>query len=83
MDEPAEYAAERVRQRLAEDARVNALGVEVSVRGRDVFLTGSVATPERRRAAAEVAARELPGRVIHNRLTVTDLSGARGAEEVG
>jgi len=83
MDEPAEYLAERLRRRLAEDGRVNALGVEVSVRGRDVFLAGSVETPERRRSVGEVAEEELPGHVIHNQLSVTDLSDSRGAEEVG
>ncbi len=83
MEEPPEYVAEHLRERLARDGRVNALGVEVTVRGRDVFLAGSVPTAERRRAAAEVAAEELPGHVIHNGLTVPDLSDARGAEEVG
>ena len=42
MEEPPEYVSERVRSRLAEDGRVNALGVEVTVRGRDVFLAGTV-----------------------------------------
>ena len=82
MDEPAEYLAERLRRRLAEDGRVNALGLEVSVDGRDVALAGSVATEERRRLAGEVAREELPDHRISNRLTVTDLAGPHGAERV-
>lgn len=83
MDEPAEYVEERLRRRLAEDARVNALGLEVVVEGREVRLSGAVATEERRRAAAEVAGEELPGHVVDNRLTVTELSGPHDAEPVG
>jgi osmotically-inducible protein OsmY len=83
MDEPAEYLEERLRRRLAEDGRVSALGVEVSVRGSEVFLAGAVPTAERRRAVGELAEEELPGHVIHNQVTVTELSGSRGAEELG
>ena len=82
MDEPVEYLAERLRQRLAQDGRVNALGVEVSVRGRDVYLAGAVPTEERRQAVGQVAEEELPDHTIHNGLSVTDLSDARGTEEV-
>ena len=83
MDEPVEYLAERLRRRLAEDGRVNALGVEVSVRGRDVFLAGAVPTEQRREALGKVAEEELPDHVIHNGVTVTDLAEVRGPEEVG
>ncbi|HET6691660.1 MAG TPA: BON domain-containing protein [Miltoncostaeaceae bacterium] len=83
MEEPAEYVSERLRSRLAEDGRVNALGVEVTVRGRDVFLAGTVETAERRRAVVEVAQEELPDFVIHDGLAVTELVDAPGAEDVG
>jgi hypothetical protein len=83
MDEPAEYVAERLRSRLAEDGRVNALGVEVTIRGRDVFLAGTVESPERRRALVEVAGDELPDHVIHDGLAVTELADAHEAEDVG
>ncbi|WP_217913489.1 BON domain-containing protein [Miltoncostaea marina] len=83
MEEPPEYLEERVRRRLAEDGRVNALGIEVVVEGRTVRLGGAVATEDRRRAAAEVAEEELPGLTIDNRLTVTELSGPHDAERVG
>lgn len=82
MDEPPEYLAERLRRRLAEDGRVNALGLEVEVRGREVRLSGSVATDERRLAAGRVAEEELPGHAIDNRLTVTDLGGPHETERV-
>jgi osmotically-inducible protein OsmY len=80
MDEAPEYVAERLRRRLAEDGRVNVLGIDVSVRGRDVFVSGSVPTEERRRAADDLAHEELPGHVIHNGLTVLDISTERGPE---
>ena len=83
MEEPAEYVSERLRSRLAADGRVNALGLEVTVRGRDVFLAGTVEDPARRRAVLEVAREELPDHVIHDGLAVTELMDAPGAEEVG
>jgi len=83
MDEPAEYVSERLRSRLAEDGRVNALGVEVTVRGRDVFLAGTLESAERRRTVVEVAEEELPDHVIHDGLAVTELAGAPAAEDVG
>ena len=83
MEEPAEYVTERLRRRLAEDGRVNALGLEVTVRGRDVFLAGVVETAERRRVVVEVAGEELPDHVIHDNLAVTELADAPGAEDVG
>lgn len=82
MDEPAEYVSQRLRDRLAADGRVNALGVEVTVRGGDVFLSGAVETEERRRAIADIAREELPGHVVHDGLAVTELDAAPGAEEL-
>jgi hypothetical protein len=83
MDEPPEYVSERLRTRLAEDGRVNTLGLQVTVRGRDVFLAGTVESAERRRAVVEVAEEELPEHVIHDGLAVTELADAPAAEDVG
>ncbi len=83
MEEAPEYLAERLRRRIAEDGRVNALGVEVAVRGPDVVLTGAVATEERRRVVDLLAREEFPGHTVHNHLTVTDLSGGHAPEAVG
>ena len=68
--EPDVYLAEQVRQALIQDPRVNELYVQVTVSGRDVFLRGTVATPERQRAIADVARETLPGHEIHNQTKV-------------
>src|SRR5688572_26847636 len=68
--EPDVYLAEQVRQALIQDPRVNELYVQVTVTGRDVYLRGTVATPERQRAIAAVAGEILPDREIHNQTKV-------------
>jgi hypothetical protein len=45
---------------------VASLGIEVDIRGKDVFLSGDVGTPERHAAVAEVVGELLPGYTIHN-----------------
>lgn len=71
--EPDSYLCERVRDALAEDPRVGELGIVVSIVGRRVFVSGDVATPERRRAISVVAGEVLPGYDIHNDVAVTSL----------
>lgn len=61
-----EYTEAHVAEALATDARVATLGIEVDIRGRDVFLSGDVGTPERHAAVAEVVAEMLPGYTVHN-----------------
>ena len=68
--EPDVYLAEQVRQALIQDPRVNELYVQVTVVGGQVFLRGTVATPERREAIATVARETLPGHEIHNQTKV-------------
>ena len=51
---------------LATDARVATLGIEVDIRGKEVFVSGDVGTPERHAAVGEVVAELLPGYTIHN-----------------
>ena len=68
--EPDVYLAEQVRQALILDPRVNELYVQVTVTGRQVFLSGTVATAERREAVAVVAQEILPGHEVHNQTKV-------------
>lgn len=68
--EPDVYLAEQIRQALIQDPRVNELYVQVTVTGRDVYLRGTVATPERQRAIAAVAGEILPEHEIHNQTKV-------------
>ncbi len=61
-----EYAEAHVAEALATDPRVSTLGIEVTIRAGEVFLSGDVGTPERKVAVAEVVAELLPGYRIHN-----------------
>lgn len=71
--EPDQYLIERVREALAEDPRVGELYVQVTVAAGKVFLSGNVATPERKAAMSEVVAELLPDHKIHNLATVSSL----------
>ena len=81
-DEPEAYLVERVRQALAHDARVAELGISVTVHGETVFLTGDVATPERKAAVAEVVQPLIAGRTLQNGLTVTKLTESDAEETI-
>jgi hypothetical protein len=63
---PPNYTEAHVAEALATDPRVSTLGIEVSLRGHEVFLTGDVGTVERRDAVTEVVGELLPGYRIHN-----------------
>ena len=73
MTTPDAYLVEQVRTALAHDPRVAELGVSVRVNGDAVFLTGDVATPERKVVVTEVVAPLIAGRTLHNSLTVAEL----------
>ena len=61
-----EYTEAHVAEALATDPRVATLGIEVDIRGKDVFLSGDVGTTERHAAVDEVVAELLPGYTVHN-----------------
>jgi len=65
-----DYQVARVQERLAHDPRTAELEVGVSLEDGAVVLTGTVATPERQAALAEVVSDVLPGRRVRNRTTV-------------
>ena len=75
-----EYLAQHLRDALAEDPRVSELGIVVTVVGGHVYLSGEVATAERRQAIAEVATEVLPDHQLHNDVGVTSRSQADGME---
>ncbi|HEV2754518.1 MAG TPA: BON domain-containing protein [Actinomycetota bacterium] len=64
--EPGAYLEAHVAEALATDERVSTLGIEVSIRGNDVFLSGEVGTIERKQAVSEVVAELLPEHTVHN-----------------
>jgi osmotically-inducible protein OsmY len=74
------YVAERIRTALAQDERVNELGVHVTLVGSRVFVTGTVATAERQRGIASVLAEQFPEFEVHNDVTVQEV-GATPARE--
>jgi hypothetical protein len=70
---PDEYLVAHAQDALAGDPRTAELELDVTVDGREVLVRGTVATPERQAAVAEVVARALPGRQVRN------LTGVEGA----
>ena len=77
MNEPEDYAIERVRDALAADERVAEMGVEVRIAAGKVFLTGQVPTEERQQAVGVVASEVLPEYEVHNETVVTELGDPR------
>jgi|GraSoiStandDraft_46_1057282.scaffolds.fasta_scaffold478775_2 hypothetical protein len=75
LREPEHYAGERLRDALAADPRVSDLGLQVHIVAEHVFVTGQVATPERKEAVSELAARVLPDHVLHNEVGLISLDG--------
>jgi osmotically-inducible protein OsmY len=81
-DEPAEYLSEHVHAALAADPRVSELGIQVTISGNKVFLSGDVATDARRDAVAAVAAEVLPDHEVHNHVAVVERRAGGGREDV-
>ena len=82
MIEPEDYAVQRLRDALAADERVAEMGVQVRLVAGKVFLTGQVATEERRQAVGEVAAEVLPEYELHNDTVVTVVADAPRVEHI-
>jgi hypothetical protein len=75
------YLVEHIQTALAD--RVGELGVKVALTGAGVFLTGEVASAERRDAIAAAVADVAPDRPVHNQTTVMDYPEPAGTETVG
>jgi osmotically-inducible protein OsmY len=67
---------------LSEDPAVAELGIDVSVRGDHVLLTGQVESPDRRAEIERRVAGYLPGERILNEITVAATHPPAGAEEL-
>lgn len=81
-EEPGEYLEAHVAEALATDGRVSALGIEVSIRGRDVFLSGEVGSSERKEAVGDVVAELLPGYAVHNDTSASEFPPGVEAEQL-
>ena len=82
MNEPEDYAIQRVRDALAADERVAEMGVQVRIAAGKVFLTGQVPTAERQRAVGAVAGEVLPQYEVHNETVVTELGDTPRVERL-
>ena len=72
-DDPPEHLAADIAELLAEDPRVNELGLQVSVDDASVTVGGTVATEERRDAISLVVTEHLPDRTVDNRVEVASM----------
>lgn len=77
-----DYDAERLRDQLARDERVSELGIEVTISAGKAYLSGKVATGERREAVGRVAREVLPHCTVVNEVTVTVMEEPQ-QEEIG
>lgn len=66
------YTEAHVAEALATDPRVSALGIEVSIRDDEVFVSGDVGTPEAHAAVSEVVSELLPRHTVHNDTSARD-----------
>jgi osmotically-inducible protein OsmY len=82
MIEPEDYTVQRLRDALAADDRVAEMGVQVRLVAGKVFLTGQVATEERRQAVATVAGEVLPEYEVHNDTVVTEVADHPRVERI-
>ena len=69
---PDEYLVAHACEALATDPRTAELELDIAVDGREVMVTGTVATPERQAAIGDVVAKALPGREVRNLTSVED-----------
>lgn len=74
-----EYLVAHVQEALARDPRVHELGVQVAVRGTKVFVSGTVASEERRAAVGVVVAEVAAGYEVHNG---TEVAAYREADDM-
>ncbi|HEX5495782.1 MAG TPA: BON domain-containing protein [Mycobacteriales bacterium] len=80
-EQPVVYTEARIQQRLAEDPRVAALGLRVTVRPPKIFLRGEVPSRQRRDRAAEMVRELMPGYEVYNEIEVTGAGEPDSREE--
>ncbi|NKQ57158.1 BON domain-containing protein [Amycolatopsis sp. K13G38] len=82
MTEEIQYRVAHVRRALAEDPRTAELGVRVNVRADAVYLSGEVATEERRADLERVLREVAPEVTVHNDVRVADTREPARREEL-
>jgi osmotically-inducible protein OsmY len=76
------YLVARIREALTKDPRVNELELEVTVSEGRVFVSGTVPTPARQRAVADVVRELAPDLDIRNATEVTAATAPPRVETV-
>lgn len=76
------YVAGQIERALHGDRRAHELGIRVDVSGDDVVLSGQVASEERRRTVARIAAEQAPDLTISNEILVTPVRPPEGEEHL-
>jgi osmotically-inducible protein OsmY len=76
------YLVAHLQEALAADPRTEELGIEVTVAGSTVVLSGTVATAQRREAVAAVAREALREHEIRNEVTVAELTEPADTERL-
>jgi hypothetical protein len=72
MSDQPEYLVGRIQQALATDPRTGELELDVRIAGGGVFVTGTVATAERRDAVETVVREVVPDLEVRCELSVTE-----------
>jgi hypothetical protein len=72
-NEEDQYIVARAIEVLAKDPRLGETALHVSVTGSKLFVTGDVATPERKRAISEVLEESFPEHEISNAASVYEM----------
>jgi osmotically-inducible protein OsmY len=81
-EEPVHYLVQHIREALAHDPQVSELEIDVKIRGKKVFLKGTVPTTGRQEAITAVAQAVAPDHDIHNETIVATLSEEPGVERL-
>lgn len=76
------YVVGRIQEALVQESGAGEFGVQVAMRGEDVYLTGEVPTEERRDAITAIVRGVAPDRRIHNEISVFTVVEPRGSENL-
>lgn len=77
-----QYRAARLHAVITDDPRTNELGVQVTVRDQDVYLTGTVPSQRRKDELGEVIRDVEPHARVHNDVQVVEVGEPGDAEEL-
>lgn len=81
-DEAPQYRAARLRTALAQDPRTAELGVQVTVRGEHVYLSGTVPSARRKEELDHVLHERAPAVTVHNDVRIVEVGEPAEAEEL-